>query len=296
MIDPTAWSPNTRGAMWILTTAVVVAVMGAMIKATSGQVHTLQLVFIRSVAAVAILLPLVAHSGLAALRTRRLGTHFWRGAVSALGNVGIFYSFINLPLAEATTYAFTKPLFLTVMAVLLLSERVDRRRWLATLIGFFGIMVILRPGMEAVQPAALAGIGAAVCAAGVIVLIKKLAATETATAVLFYSSLFAMVATAPGALAVWQAPPLSDVAIVSAVALCAIGSQFFNFRAMRIAEASAVIPFDYFRLPFAGLLGFILYGEVPDIYTLIGAAIIIGATLDISLRSGRKTAPSPPTG
>ncbi len=268
--------------------------MGALIKATSGQVHTLQLVFIRSVAAVVILLPLVAHSGIASLRTRRLGTHFLRGAVSALGNVGIFYAFINLPLAEATTYAFTKPLFLTVMAVLLLSERVDRRRWLATLVGFFGILVILRPGMEAVQPAALAAIGAAVCAAGVIVLIKKLAATENATAVLFYASLFSLIATAPGAAVVWQSPPMWDVAVVSAVALCAIGSQYFNFRAMRIAEASAVIPFDYFRLPFAGLLGFALFGEVPDVYTVVGAVFIIGATLDISLHARRKSAPTPP--
>ena len=284
---------NVRGALWILITAAVVAVMGATIKMSTGETNTLQMVFMRGVAATALLLPLVWQAGVQALRTRRIGMHFWRGAVSAASNVGIFYSFVHLPLAEATTYAFTKPMFLTVMAVLLLGERVDRRRWIATLIGFAGIVVILRPGLEAVQPAALAGIGAAVGAAAVIVLIKRMVNTETATAVLFYSSLFSMLTMAPAAVLVWQPPPLSDIAVVSVAALCAVLSQYFNFRAMRIAEASAVIPFDYFRLPFAGLIGFYMFAEVPDIYTLVGATIIIGATLDITLRGSKARSGQP---
>ncbi|MEX2644412.1 MAG: DMT family transporter [Acetobacterales bacterium] len=278
---------NVRGALWILTTAGVVVVMGATIKMSTGETNTLQMVFMRGVVATALLLPVVWRASVQALRTRRIGVHFWRGAVSAASNVGLFYSFVHLPLAEATTYAFTKPMFLTLMAVLLLGERVDGRRWIATLIGFAGIIVILRPGLEAVQPAALAGIGAALGAAVVIVLIKRMVTTESATAVLFYSSLFSMLTMAPAAAVVWQPPPLRDVAVVSVAAACAVLSQYFNFRAMRIAEASAVIPFDYFRLPLAGLLGYWLFGEVPDVYTLIGAALIIGATLDITLHSAR---------
>jgi len=278
-------SANARGILWMLAAAVGFGLMGALVKQLGTRLDSLQLAFFRGAVALLVLLPFLARAGWATAMPHYPLRHLGRATTGMAALVFGFYAFTHLPLATATAISFAQPLFMVVLAVLLLRERVRWRRWTATLVGFAGVLVMLRPGHEALQTAALAALANALFVALSAVQVKAMPRDEKDLTLLFSFSFVAALALFPPALLVWQAPTAQEWLLLGAMGGLGIASQAAVVRAYRVgADASLVAPFDYARLIVAAGLGFAFFAELPDVWTGAGAAIIILSTLYIARR------------
>jgi drug/metabolite transporter (DMT)-like permease len=222
------------------------------------------------------------------LRTRRLGLHVFRNVIHYLGNIGWFIGVVTVSLADVSALAFTVPLFTVVMAFFVLRETIGPHRWIATVVGFGGALVIVRPGFAELNIGVVALLLSALFYASSQTATKKLSGTESANAVLFYMALvFVPVSFIPAAV-VWVTPGWVDVLPVVLLGVSGYAAHFCIVRSFAAADASFVIPFDFLRLPVSALVGFLLYMERPDLWTLTGAAIIFGATYYNTWRETRR--------
>ncbi len=197
-----------------------------------------------------------------------------------------------LPLAEAIAYTFTMPLFMIVCAVLLLGERVRWRRWSATAVGFVGVLVMLRPGMVAIEAAALVALLGAILSALVFTSVKKLSTTESALTMILYFALVGMLMSIGPALTVWRWPSAGEFALLFLTGVLGTSGQYVAVWGWSVGEATAIAPFDYSRLIFAAALGFAVFAEVPDPTTVLGAGIIVASTLYIGRRAAKVESPT----
>lgn len=283
-------------AVTATASALMFAVTGATVKAVSGHLPYLEMVFFRSALGLVFLLPWLLHQGLANLRTERPGLHLVRG-LTGLGTIfGFFYALSHLELATAVLFNNTAPLFIPLFAVVLLGERSPASVWVAIPVGFVGVALILKPGMAPVNPAALAGLGGAVLAAASYVVIRRLRRTEPTSRVVFY---FAAIATLLSALPlpwVWETPEPRLWILLLTMGAAATGGQLFLTQAYALAPAARVGPFTYLVVVFSAALGWVLWGEWLDPLSLLGAVLICGAgILAIQGRGAARTA-LPPAG
>lgn len=275
---------NLRGAVWILVAGFVLTGMGAMVKHLGRDIPPVQMVFFRSLVAVSVIAPFMLRSGWAGFRTKRPGLHLFRTLVGTLGMFCVFYAFTHLPLAETIAIVFSRPLFAVGLAILFLGETVGWRCITAALAGFAGVMVMVRPGSAAFDPASLFAVTAAVMAGSIAVIIKKLSATESTSSIILWFSVGSAVITAVPAMIVWVPPApvqwtyLILIGIVGAVGLAALTKGFST------GETSFVTPFDYSRLLYATALGFFIFGETPDAWSVVGALIIVASGTYIARR------------
>jgi drug/metabolite transporter (DMT)-like permease len=280
-------SGNSRGALWMIASGVGFSVMAVGIKLLGHRLENFQIGFFRVVIGFLAILPFVAGSGLTRLRTRHHGVHFVRAVFGLLAMYCSYYAIARMPLADYTGLSFTKPLFATLLAIAILGETVRWRRWTATLVGFFGVLVMVRPGAGTFHPAALAALTDSFSVAFLVTLVKRLPATETPLTMLFYFGLFATVMSIGPAIYSWQWPTVLEWLLLIGVGVLGALSQMFWIRAFRAGEASAVAPFDYLRLPIAATIGFVGFSELPTIWTFIGAAVIVASTLYIAHREAQ---------
>ncbi|HTO81183.1 MAG TPA: DMT family transporter [Methylomirabilota bacterium] len=291
-------SGNSRGALWMLASGVVFSVMALAIKLLGQRLDNLQIGFFRVVVGFAAVLPFVARAGLARVRTRHLHVHAIRAVFGLLAMYCSYYAIAHMPLADYTALSFTKPLFATFLAVVILHEVVRWRRWTATAIGFLGVIVMVRPGATtAFQPAALAALVEAFSIAFLVTLVKRLPPQETTTGMLFHFGLFASVLSLGPAIYAWQWPTAFEWLLLIGVGVLGAMAQSFWIRSFRAGDASVVAPFDYLRLLFAGFIGFAVFSELPTLWTLIGAGVIVTSTLYIAHREAqlsRKSRPAAP--
>jgi len=278
---------NLKGALWILLAAFLMSAQSTIIKALGATMDSLEIVFFRGLFGVVLILPFLTRMGWIRLSTRRPKLHLARSAAGVVAMGCGFYAFTKLTLADATAIAFTMPLFMIVLAVSTLGEVVGWRRWSATLIGFAGVLVVMRPGMAAFQAASLIALVGAFSHAVVGVLLKKLATTESIVSIMFYFSVTGMVVFLVPAILVWTTPGLLDLALLALMSALGMSSQAAFFQACRVGEMTAVTPFDYSRLIFAAAFGYLLFDELPDAWTASGAAVIVASTLFIARREAR---------
>lgn len=272
----------------------------AFVKTLSAEgLDTFQIAFARALFSSLALAPFFYRSGLGALRSSVPALHVTRAVSGSLAMVCGFYAVGQLPLAEFTALTFTQPLFVILLAVLILKEQVRWRRWLATAVGFLGVLIMVRPGAAAFDPAALIALASVLGIALAVVMVKKLPPNESHVTMLAYFCIASIVMTVGPALYAWQDPTLFQWALLAAVGFLGVASQAMIIRAYRSGEASFVAPFDYLKLILAGLIGFLVFAEVPDHWTAAGALVIVGSTFYIARReaaqraagSGRTTAP-----
>jgi drug/metabolite transporter (DMT)-like permease len=281
-------SGNVRGALWMLASGVGFSVMAVGIKLLGHRLENFQIGFFRVVIGFLAILPFVAAGGgLARQRTRHAGVHFVRAVFGLVAMYCSYYAIARMPLADYTGLSFTKPLFATLLAIVILGETVRWRRWTATLVGFLGVLIMVRPGAGTIQPAALAALTDSFSVAFLVTLVKRLPATETPLTMLFYFGLFATVLSLGPAIYAWQWPTALEWLLLIGVGVLGALSQMFWIRAFRAGEASAVAPFDYMRLPMAATMGFIGFSELPTLWTFIGAAVIVASTLYIAHREAQ---------
>ena len=277
-------SAPAQGALWMACAAVCFSGMIVLIRLATELLHPFQVAFFRNAFGLAFMLPWILHAGIGALHTRRIGTYAWRAAVGLVAMLCWFMGLSLMPMAEAVSLSFTSPLFATMGAALFLGEIVRARRWSATAVGFLGVLVIVRPGLETVTPAAMLVLLSALAGAISALLIKSLSRTESSRAMVAYMTLFLTPLSLVPALFVWQTPSLAVIGFMVLVGGLATVAHLCFSHAMHLADASAVIPLDYLRLPLVALIGWLLFDEGMDGWSWLGAAIIIGATLYIARR------------
>ncbi|MCZ6448633.1 MAG: DMT family transporter [Alphaproteobacteria bacterium] len=275
---------NLRGAFWILIAAFLLTGMGAMVKHLGRDIPPVQMMFFRSLVAVSMIVPFMLRSGWAGFRTRRPGLHLFRTLVGALGMFCVFYAFTHLPLAETVAIVFSRPLFAVGLAILFLGETVGWRRIIAALAGFAGVMVMVRPGSAAFDPASLFAVTAAVAAGSTAVIIKKLSATESTSSIVLWFSVGSAVITAVPAIIVWVPPAPVQWAYLILIGIVGVGGMATLTKGFSTGETSFVAPFDYSRLLYATALGFFIFGETPDAWSAMGALIIVASGTYIARR------------
>jgi drug/metabolite transporter (DMT)-like permease len=292
--------PNVQGALWLVSGGFIFTSTSVMIRLLSTQIESVQTAFFRAVISVILLLPMIAAGRVQPWHSKRLAGHFWRTAMGTASMVLGFYAVSMLPLADATAIAFSQPLFSVVVAAAIAGEKVRWRRWSATIIGFAGVLVMVRPGEGSLQAGALVALANAAAVAVSILLVKRLSDTETPLMILTQFAIFSTILLALPAIWVWRWPDLWGWTLAVGIALSATIGQYFWVQAFKSGEMSAVAPFEYMRLPFAVFVGWLVWGEMRVIWTYIGAAIVIGSALYIAhrehqlARERRRTAATPP--
>jgi drug/metabolite transporter (DMT)-like permease len=291
--------PNVQGALWLVSGGFIFTSTSAMIRLLSTQVESVQTAFFRAVISVILLLPMIAAGRVKPWRSKRIVGHFWRTAMGTGSMVLGFYAVSMLPLADATAIAFSQPLFSVVVAALVLGEKVRWRRWSATVIGFAGVLIMARPGEGSLQLGALVALANAAAVSISILLVRRLSDSETPLMILTQFAIFSTILLTVPAILVWRWPDLWGWVLAVGIALSATVGQYFWVQAFKAGEMSAVAPFEYMRLPFAVFVGWLIWGEMPVIWTYVGASIVIGSALYIAhrehqlARERRRAAPAP---
>lgn len=273
---------NLRGILWLSLGAFLFSVVDVFVKSLGGRFHPIEISFFRYACGFVFLMPLFIRLGRDNLTTRRFPLHLLRMGLAFIAQLGIFITVIHMPLADATAFMFSKPLFTTVVAVFVLSEVVSKRRWAATIVGFVGVLVLVRPGAEAINPFALVAVASAMTFAVANVLIRTLSTTEPTGRILFYYHIGGIILFAGPAAYVWVMPiGIEWVQLIAIGGLTTIGIFCF-MRAFTVGEANAVGPAENLRLIYATVFGFVLFSEIPSVWTAVGAAIIVASTIYIA--------------
>jgi drug/metabolite transporter (DMT)-like permease len=268
---------NLRGAAWIILAAFLLTIMGALVKVVARDIPAVQIVFMRSLIGTAVVLPFVLRAGLAGWKTKRPAMHALRVAFGISGMFCVFYSFGHIPLADAVAIIFSRPLFAVALAIPFLGEVVGWRRASAAVVGFIGVLIMVRPGTKGFEPAYLVAVAAALFAGSTAIIIKKLSRTEsTTTIVLWFSVGGTVISFIPAAL-LWTPPTPIQWALLLAIGITGVTGQTALTRAFSTGETSFVAPFDYARLLFAAWLGFAFFAEIPDKFSVLGALVIVGS-------------------
>lgn len=279
--------PNVQGALWLVSGGFIFTCNGVMIRLLSEQVESVQTAFFRAFFSVLLLLPMIASGRVKPWTSPRIAGHFWRTVMGTTSMVLGFYAVSMLPLADATALGFSQPLFSVCVAALVIGEKVRWRRWSATIVGFIGVLVMVRPGAGSLQPGALIALANAASVALSILLVKRLSDSETPLMILTQFAIWSTLLLTIPAIWVWRWPDAWGWTLAVGVSASATIGQYFWVQAFKAGEMSAVAPFEYLRLPFAVFMGWLIWGQTPEIWTYVGAAIVIGSALYIAQREAQ---------
>ena len=268
----------------MMSAAFVFTVMTALIRITAESIHPVEIAFFRAITNLVLMVPFVLATGRRLLRTTNHRIYMFRGVVGFTFMMTFFPGAAMIPIADSQTLIFTAPLWATVMAIAFLGERLYRHRAIALAVGLAGAMIILRPGFETASLGAALVFVAALCNATSHVIVTYTTRSDHPDFAVFYLALYATPLAFIATLFVWTTPDLGELALLVAIGACATLNQRFLSRAFATADATAVLPFDFARLPFAGVIGFVVLAELPDIWVWIGGAVIFGASVYLARR------------
>jgi len=271
------------------------AAAGACVRHLSGNVPTLELVFVRNVVGLLMFVPWLLRQGVSVMRTSCLPLYSLRVFFAYTAMVMLFFAWGELPIADVFALQFTIPLFTIMLAVLILKQQTDRQAWAACLIGFCGALIVMRPGVIELTMAAVAAIASAMMSAGSNTTIKLLTRTESVGTITVYSNLLMLPLALIPTFFVWVTPTLTQIPwIIGAALFSAVGGLCFTL-AVGAADARVVQPFQFTRMIFAAAIGYWMFFELPDIWTWVGAAVIFGASYYIVIREAKKRSSSQAT-
>ena len=269
-----------KGIALILLSTIFLGTSDATSKYLSATLPSIEIAWIRFLVFAMIMVPaMVPGSPLYAMRTGRLTLQLLRGA-SLLGSSLFFITGLRyLPIAEASATGFVAPLFVTALSIIFLSEKVGLRRWIATATGLFGVLIIIRPGTSAFHVAAFLPIISALAWASTLIMTRMMSGKEHAITTMTYSSIAGVVILSALVPFVWVAPSWHDVMLGILIGVASTVGQWIVVLAFRYADASVLAPFSYTQLVWVSFLGFLVFGEVPDAWTVVGAVFIVGSGL-----------------
>lgn len=288
-----------RVVLWMSGALLSFSMMAVSIRELGGVLNVFEILAIRSGSGVAflLLLALLRPELRPLLFTRRIGLHGLRNVVNFSAQVAWAKGVILLPFATVFALEFTTPLWVAVLAVIILGERLTPSRTASVVLGFLGVVVIVRPGMETFQPAALLVLGAAVGFAITSIVTKKLISTESTFTILFLMNLIQLPLNLAGSdlgfLARLEAGHLLPVL---GIMISGLSSHYCLTNAFRSGDAIVVIPLDFLRIPLIALVGWVFYGEVLDVAVLFGAGLIIAGIVWNLVVESRQSTPTPASG
>ena len=275
--DPFGLPPVLRAVLWFSLTMSCFMAMMVSARQLSTTMSAFQILGFRNLIGVLILLPFLWRGGWAGLASRRLPLHGARAAIQFAAQFCWIYGVALLPLAEVTALEFTVPIWTALLAMPLLAERMGPHKWLATVGGFAGVLVMLRPGVAAVSPAAVVVLAGCVCFAANHVAVKYLTRTDDAKLIVFYMNAFQLPAAMIPAAFLWVTPAAADVPWIAVWGTAGLLGNYAMARAFRLADATLISPLDFLRLPFVAVIGYAAYGEAVEPWTVLGALIIFGS-------------------
>jgi len=277
-----------RGALWMVGALLSFSLMAVSVRELLRTMGSFEILFLRSLVSFLLLLVFLPRFGLDALRTRHFGLHLVRNVLHFSGQYAWVYAIAMLPLATVFAIEFTMPVWTALLAIPILGERLNRGRTVMLVLGLAGILVILKPGFGVVHPAALVMLAGSFAYASTMIATKRLSGSDSALAAVFYMSVVQLPLAFVPALPGWVAPALVDLPWILAIGAAGLSAHYCLTRAMRIADATLVVPIDFLRLPLIAVVGMLFYGEPLEFSIMLGAAMIFAGTYYSVQRESRK--------
>jgi len=263
---------------------IAFSIMHGLVRFVSEVLPPFQIAFFRNIFGLAFLLPLLMRSRFAILRTKQIGLHALRGVINMAAMLMFFTALAISPIAKVTALGFTAPIFMAILAVLVLGERFRIYRWSAIFLGFVGMLIILRPGLVAIDTGALLVIGSAALWAVAMIIIKIQSRTESSLTIVAYMGIFLGVFSIAPAVWVWQPFGLQTLMFMVLIGLFGSIAQMAISESLKETDSTALMPFDFLKLIWTAMIGVWFFSEIPDIYTWIGATVIFLSGLFIAIR------------
>lgn len=280
-------SPAARGLIWVALGGLFFVVFVAIVRYIGNELHALETAFIRYALSIVVLAPIFLRHGLRPFRSQHIAQHAFRGFVHAIAVMLWFYAATKIPLAEVTALSFISPIFVAIGASLFLGERLTVRRIAVIIIGIFGVMIILRPGVAAIHVGAIAMLVAAPLFATSKILTKSLVRYDSTTTIVVYLSIFSTLTMAVPAWFVWQTPTLHEFFWLFGTAFFATISHLCITRGLTSVDITVAQPVEFLQLVWSTLLGIIIFSEQPSIWVWIGAGIIVASATYIARYESR---------
>ena len=284
-------TPMVRAALFMVASAVLFGLMAVTIRLASKQLHAFEIAFFRSAFGFLFAAPLLLRHGFAILRTDKLRFYVLRCVIGIVSMLAGFWAIVHLPLAQAISLSYSTPLFVTIGAVLFLGEVVRVRRWTAVLVGFLGVLVIVRPFGTDFTTGSLVALLAAAMSGTVTISIKVLSRTESPDAIVLITTLLWVVLALPAAIPVWQWPNAESWLWVFLAGGFGTVAHMCWTRALSLGEVSALTPLSFLQLPVVVFAAWLLFDENLDLWTGIGAGIIVASNVYIAHRETRLARP-----
>lgn len=285
-----AWAgagPEMRGILLMCVSTVGFAVMHALIRHASAELHPIQIAFFRNFFGFIIFLPVLTRHGMGFLRTSRLGLHAVRGVLNMGAMFMFFYALSVTEVARVTALGFSAPVFAGILSVAFLGERFRLHRWSAILAGFVGMLLVLRPGVIPLELGPVLVVASSFLWAICMIIIKALSRTESSLAIVAYMNIFLALFSLGPAIWVWGWPTPEGWAMMVAIGLTGTLGQLGLSQALAETDPTVVMPFDFLRLIWVAALGYWFFGEVPDLFVWIGGAVIFASGFYLAWREGR---------
>jgi drug/metabolite transporter (DMT)-like permease len=288
--------PGLRGILLLMLSTLGFAGMHATIKQVSTDLHPFEIAFFRNLFGLVALTPFFVRHGLTVFKTQRFPLHALRGTIQVFAMLSFFTAVTITPLATVSALSFTAPLFAAMAVVLFLCEKLYLRRVLALVFGFAGALVILRPGVGQVDAGALMVLFSTAIWACAMLIIKVLSRTDSPVTITAYMGVFLTPLTFVAALFFWKWPAPETWPFLVLLGLLGSAGHVCMAQAFKEADASAVLPFDFLRLIWASLLGWLIFAEVPDLWTWVGGTVIFASGTYVAWREARAGRPVRPAG
>jgi len=281
---------GARGVLLVSAGSLTLVVMATLVKHLGSRIPSTEIFLFRSMVGFLFVLPLFARDPLEPLRTKRHGMHLLRGATGAAGNICFFWTVTHMLLADAMALQFSRPLFMIPLALIFLGEIAGWRRSGMAIVGFLGIALYARPFTAGFEPGAFVGAAGALFGALVVIWIKRLATTEPIRVIMFYYAFWTTVFALIPALLVWVTPTWSELALLIMVGFLGISGQGLITQGLTLGDTTVLVPLDYSRILYSAAIGYLLFGELPGLWSLAGMALIVVSSLYLVLseRLGRR--------
>jgi len=272
--------------LWMTGWLAAMVLLAVAAREAGKQLHVFQIMELRSLIGIALFVPMIAAvGGMRAMRTHHFGVHLARNIVHYAAQFLWFLAITMIPIAEVVAIEFTGPVWVALLAVAVLGERMTIARAAAVALGVIGVLIIVRPGLDHVEFGQVIALLAAIGFAGSIILVKSLTRTESVVAIIFWMLIIQSVIGAIPAAVMWQTPPMTVWSWLAVIAVCGTYSHFCMAHALRHADATTVIPIDFLRVPLTALAAWLVFSERFDIFIVVGAAVILGGNL-LNLKRG----------
>ena len=266
---------TVRVAMLVVSAAGSLSAMHAIVRFLSPSVHPFELAFFRSLFGFIVILPLLLRGGINSVRTHQPRLQMLRGVVSIAAMMSWFYGLSMVPLAEATALSFTNVIFGSLAAIIFLREKMTMARGIAVFIGFIGVLVILRPGFVQMDIGIVCVLFSALCWGCSVVIVKQLGRTDSAVSIVAWVGIQLSILSLPFALSVWVWPTMEEWLWLLLLGTLATIGHLCMVQGLKLTDAMTIFPLDFTRLIWASLFGLFIFSESPDVWTFVGAGIIV---------------------